>query len=451
MVDLVRWAVRAEPQRPFPPPFAWYSVVLLALAAISLADTGIGLLLHRPTALEYLWQPWPASDYYDYLPRFAVLHSPSFFTVYAYPWVYPAPAAFILYPFYQFSRPTHWHPGYFLFAGSVLGLSFAFAWRLRQKLIEQRIKPWHATALLGLTFCPGWPLYFALERGNIEALLWIGIATGVFCAATGRHTRAAGLIGVFGSAKLYPLFFLGLLFRKGRYRSFALGVALWVLTTLAGLRFLEPDVRDAWHQVSVGVQTWTAMMTLCYWPGGIGPDHSLFGLLRQVSFGGVLRLPNVLPLVLGLAGTTALLIFLLRVRRFPLSNQVLFLACAAILLPPASFDYTLVYLLIPWGMLVLRCAEQREQREVQQFNLPFLLLGVAMAPLTFLHTYGTVPLYFEGPMRSVALLCLAGIAAWRPLPGPAGEGNGSEGAGLGKDEDGARAGRRAEIAALQIS
>ena len=396
-------------------PLLLYMRILVALAFASVLDAVAGYLWLGRESLDYLWLPMPGNDYYNYLPRFAVLHTPQFFTVYAYPWVYPAPAAFVLYPFYRFSKPTHWHTGYLLFAGCVLGLSAYLAWRLRRELILRGLAPGHATVLLAVTLGLGWPLYFALQRGNIESLLWIGIAAGVFCYAKGRVGTAAVLIGLFGSAKLYPLLFLGLLFRKGSYRYLALGSAIAGLTTLAGLRFLEPDVQDAWQKITTGVRTWTGMMALSYAPVGVGVDHSVFGLLRQVSLGAILHGSMIMPLVLGILGAAALVVFLARVRHLPLVNQLLFLACTAILLPPASFDYTLVYVLIPWGALVLACARQRHLADVRSFTLPFVLFGIALAPLTFLHTYGKVQVYFEGSVRSVALILLMAFSVYSPV------------------------------------
>ena len=109
-------------------------------------------------------------------------------------------------------------------------------------------------------------------------------------------------------------------------------------------------------------------------------------------------------------------VFLIRVRQLPSVNQTLFIGCAAILLPPTSYDYTLVLTLIPWAWLGLGCVERvRAGQDLGRLKLPMLLFGVALAPLTFLHTYSTPQVYFEGPVRSVALLALLVYAACVPV------------------------------------
>ena len=45
-----------------------------------------------------------------------------------------------------------------------------------------------------------------------------------------------------------------------------------------------------------------------------------------------------------------------RIRKLPLLNQILALSVCAVLLPPVSFDYTLVHLLVPVGLLCLYTA-----------------------------------------------------------------------------------------------
>ena len=178
-------------------------------------------------------------------------------------------------------------------------------------------------------------------------------------------------------------------------------------TTLLGLRFLEPDVAYAWRQIASGVQRWTAITASGYPLSGIGVDHSAFGLLRQIMMGSILNHPHVLDWYLGLAALVCSVLFLSRVLFLPRPNQVLFLASATVLLPPTSFDYTLVSVLIPFGWMVMVCVEQANAgQDVRRFFLPFALLGVALAPLTFVHSHRGPEFYAEGAVRSVALLAL---------------------------------------------
>ena len=72
----------------------------------------------------------------------------------------------------------------------------------------------------------------------------------------------------------------------------------------------------------------------------------------------------------------------LRIRHLPVINQVLCLCIAFILLPPVSYDYTLLHLYVPWGLLVMFAQEQQIlRREVPGLTAAFVCLGILMAPL----------------------------------------------------------------------
>ncbi len=365
-----------------------------------------------------LWIPFPGFDFYDYTPRFAYLHQRLFFTAQnSFPWIYPAPAIFVLYPFYRVSSPTQWHVGYALFALLATALSLCCGYRLGIALIRRGLTRKQVFLLLGMTSVLGWPFYFALQRGNIEVLLWAGLAAAVYLMVTGRSAAGALVLGIVGSVKTYPLFFIGLLLVQKRYKECCLALGAALAVTLVALRFLESDMRDAWSQIRTGVAQWTNITTGQYFASGIGPDHSLLGLLRQCTFGAILRSTHALPVYLVSVGTLTAILFLARMPRLPALNQTLFLACAAVLLPPTSYDYTLLLLLIPWGWMVLLCAQKAQARQsTRMLTAPFLLFAVALAPLTFLQSYGTTPVRFEGPVRSLALLGLLLYAAAVPIP-----------------------------------
>ncbi len=390
--------------------------MLWGLAGLSLLDGAVASLHAGRAVPGDLWIPAPGSDFYDYLPRFPYRHQQFFFTARnAFPWVYPAPAIFVLYPFYLVSAPTRWHLGYALFASLALALSLGCATRLGVALRRRGLSTGQVILLLGSVLICGWPIYFALQRGNIEVLLWVGIAGAISLIATGRTTAGALLLGVVGSVKTYPLLFIGLLLLKRRYWESALAVLSALATTLLALRFLEPNVADASTRIRTGVAQWTAITTSHYFATGVGPDHSLLGLLRQCTLGAILRPPHALPIFLAAEATLAAAVFFLRIRHMPMPNQTLFLTCAAILLPPTSYDYTLLVLLIPWGWMVLLCVERaRGENTTQPMTGLFVLFAFALAPLTFFHTHGAVPVRFEGPARCVALLCLAAYAAAVP-------------------------------------
>ena len=53
-----------------------------------------------------------------------------------------------------------------------------------------------------------------------------------------------------------------------------------------------------------------------------------------------------------------LVIYFLRIRRLPLSNQLVILVVSFVLLPPTSYDYTLAHLYTCWAVIVVLVAKQ---------------------------------------------------------------------------------------------
>ena len=200
-----------------PKPIALFVLILLACAGGSWIDAAWGYLHIGKPGLVYLWMSYPGFDFVDYTLQFPYLHTARFFTLPVFPWVYPAPAVFVLYPFYKLVAVTNRLAGVAVFSLTVVVSDGLLAWRFRKALTRHGLSPAAASGLLGATVLAGWPIYFSLQRGNIESLLWIGTAVGVFCFAKRRYLEAATLFGIVGAIKLYPLLFLALLLKPRRF------------------------------------------------------------------------------------------------------------------------------------------------------------------------------------------------------------------------------------------
>ena len=68
----------------------------------------------------------------------------------------------------------------------------------------------------------------------------------------------------------------------------------------------------------------------------------------------------------------------------PTLNQVLYLSCAAVLLPTASFDYTLTFLYLPFALFsVFAVRAQWQGRDVPKLSVMFVLFALVLAALPF--------------------------------------------------------------------
>jgi hypothetical protein len=151
----------------------------------------------------------------------------------------------------------------------------------------------------------------------------------------------------------------------------------------------------------------------------VGFDHSLFAvpkamllLAHQGTLPGPETLAKMLTIYLvGMAAVGAIL-YWVAIRRLPLINQVICLTVATIMLPPVSYDYTLLHLYVPWAMLVLLAAEN-PGHEVRSLMAAMVCFAILFAPETELILHGRS---YGGQVKAVALVLLFGIALLRRFP-----------------------------------
>ncbi len=349
-------------------------------------------------------------DYYAYESRLPLRHTPAFFFAPGYPWYYPAPAVFVHYPFYQLGG--YGHRVYLL---SAILLCLWLAWHLWRSLVETGLQKSSASLFIGCLLVFAWPEYFAVERGNIEALTWIPVAVGVWWYRRGRRKdAAAALVGIMGSVKLYPLLMIGYFVARRDWRATCVAVLAACATTLLALRFLEPNIAFAAQQILHGMHAWTSTYATI---SDSGPyDHSAFQLGKLLLWSHDQDLARKLQVFYSVAAPLALLGYW-RICKMPALNQVLFLSCAAVTLPPASFDYTLTFLYLPFALFsVFAVGAQQQGRNIPKLSAMFVLFALVLAVLPFppVAALGDFPGVCKG-VCLVALMALSLAVPFREL------------------------------------
>jgi len=398
-----------------PAPLRTFLWIVIGLWALSLAYSELlWLTRHSWYGFDQIYLGSPAFDFYDYLPRMDYLHDPEFFTAGGYPWYYPAPGALVYAGFYAIVNLwDNWVAGYLSYIALAVGGILYAALRLARAMERRGVGRATAVRFVLLAAVFSWPFYFALERGNIEAVTWFLLAAGVWALARERWILAAVLLGAAASVKLYPGLMFAVFLRPRRWKEIGAGVLTFAAITLLALRFLEPDILLAWHGVIAGVQAWTqdyaGTVNLRYVPF----DHSAFALLKVVTPGQQTFSPAFMGRYMAVAGAVMLALFFGRVIRLPRLNQVLFVTVASVLLPPTSFDYTLVNLYVPFAWLVLIILmESRRGIDMRPYTLMMVLFGLLLGPETFA-TWGD----FGGAalVKSVCLILLLLAAVLLPV------------------------------------
>ena len=100
------------------------------------------------------------------------------------------------------------------------------------------------------------------------------------------------------------------------------------------------------------------------------------------------------------------------IRKLPVVNQVICLIVATILLPPVSYDYTLLHLYVPWALLLLVAVESR-RRHVAGLTAAMVCCAILFAPVTELIVHGQS---YGGQVKACALVGLGLIALVRKFP-----------------------------------
>jgi Glycosyltransferase family 87 len=344
---------------------------------------------------------------------------------------YPAPAAFV------YRALLSAGPGYLLaplitlMAVCVVGLAIA-TWRAGHARAESKASL--ATAIL-ITALLGYPLWFTIDRGNIEGVVWALSAVGLCFLLRAKYRTAAVLIGIAASIKPFPVLFLLLLLRARRYKEAALAVATAGCVTLAALTILGPNPWKAYQALKPGVTAYMAdYVTNLVQIDQLRFSHSLLDGMKTAALvirSGTLHsaavaiedvklraepggwhiageLAKFYPLV-AIPGFCLLLAVFYKLPRL---NQLTALAVAVTLFPLSAADYTLLYLYVPFGALLVFLT-----REVARGKVAFsyhsalafaVIYALLFAPLSFLTIYA-------GVAKLVLLIALLLVAARSPM------------------------------------
>ena len=330
--------------------------------------------------------------------RFNQFHSPAFFHAGPYPYMYPAGAALVYEAFHPFSNPV-------LAFGIAIGLVLvAAAILFARALILRGVKERFAYGSTAAGLLLSYPIWFAIQRGNLELFVWPILALGVWAFYRGEDYLAAACFGIAAAIKIYPAAYLGLFIARGRYKQLGAGLLVAGLVSLFSLWAICPDLHLAWRGINQGLTQFQLSYVQHTQQNVLGFDHSLFALLRwtfnltdaQLTHNSGRYMPGIIAIGIG--------VFFARIVKLPFANQLLALTIAMICFPPVSFDYTLLHLYTPLCLLLVSTTQARP--------VLLALLAVAVSPLTEFISHGQT---FGSEIRAVVLLCLFVLALLWPM------------------------------------
>jgi hypothetical protein len=356
-------------------------------------------------------------DLREYVGEYGLLHRSAFFfnrAVNPYPHTifnpvaYPPFAAALMAA--QYAAPVPEVP----YLGVAAVWLTALVWWMRRGLVWMRVAGATAILLPLSAVLVSFPIVRLVHEGNIELVVWIFSALGVWAFARGREDAAAVAWGLAAAMKLFPLVLLGLLLSRRRYGAFGWGIATFVAATALSLWWLGPTMDVAWrgslHNVfgyqDVRAEQWTLNELVA--------NHSLFSFAKlAATMGNFSAEKMTLPYyACGVAGMA--IAFFGRLWRMPMTNQVLGLSAFMVMLPTVSYYHTLVHLVAPLVLLGMVAFEaERRGVSVPGLKRTMILVAVLFAPFTLL-TYPGIFVYC-GMIQGLVLVGLLGCAVRFPF------------------------------------
>jgi hypothetical protein len=344
---------------------------------------------------------------------------------YAYPGSVYFPFAFVsLFPFMLLKGHAGLYP--YLLAVS------AFAWHHCKSAFERLGLGHPGLSAFAIVFL-SYPMLFELDRANFEG--WVFVFTGLFLSAyrKGRYPLSAVMLGCAAAIKGYPGLFCLLFLSERRFRELGIFFATIAAASLLGAMVFDTGLVGTMLKLQDNLrwfhQTYVVRLDSLVF------NSSLFGLLRILFSPFV---PGLMPVDAGVTGrwagaymalsgalqlgAIAWVLFLEKT----LWKRVFLIVASFILLPPVSFDYKLIHLLLPLLLFV-------EDRKVSRYDGAYAaLFGLLLIPKAYIVLHDAVSARPDGtefhmavsstsvltPALLLAFVALLALDRGRPAASP---------------------------------
>jgi len=395
-----------------------YAKVLLSLNLIAFAS-----LIYYYCVYGEMWRAdiWSVSsdrfgDFWHYHWLFGFIHTQAFFSN-ADHFAYPAPCAVILDMLYHSGPYPHG-----VFCTVLGGALLASAYWLYRILTGYGWRTRDAAAFCAFVAINAYPWWKLLDRSNLEVFVYLFLATGVWAYITGRKSLAAILWGCAGAMKIYPVVMLVLFLRKSALRQLVIGSVTCIVVLLCSFWFVGPTIHAAALGSVQGVTGFLGSYAGTSRVYELSIDHSLLGSIKELCLFDTAHLDHHWKhQSTGYQAAVILIgpiLYFMRIRKLPVWNQMGLFLTAIVLLPPVSYDYTLVHTYLTFGVVVsaylYALQSGRTLPHAAAFFTAFAVIG---------STQGWMAHWiyrFNGVIKCTALLTLAVLLLITPLTlGPA--------------------------------
>jgi hypothetical protein len=242
------------------------------------------------------------------------------------------------------------------------------------------------------------PMYFLLDRANIEIFLWLFVVIGLLAFVKDKPWIALSLFGLAAAMKIYPFLYLLLFVKRRQWRYLVAGTFLTVALSLGSMYEVGPTVRSAMQETSKSGDYLKKNQIVVFNENGTRFDHSLLGMEKSLTFAIKLARHQTSyanpPYYLRPALVYSVLAPLLFVAvyfgfviRLPLMNQFQAFTLLSLLLPYVSYEYTLIHACTMLAVFVYYLiTDYHSGRSALSFKTArYMMVGFAvlMVPLSF--------------------------------------------------------------------
>lgn len=222
---------------------------------------------------------------------------------------------------------------------------------------------------------------FLVTRANLEMFTISFMICFLFLFERGKYMGAGALLACATAMKLYPGVFGVLLLKRRQYKASVVTAVMTLLLTIGAASLFPGGLLGSIDLLSANLDSFKTRYVL---DGQAIPFSSSYFSVLKIAF--ALAGANIsesaqaalLPYTVASAVLFALVTIYILVWEKVLWRQVCLLSILAINLPTVSFDYKLIYMLLPLALFV---SEPGENREKDRFYS--LLFGLILIPKAY--------------------------------------------------------------------
>ncbi len=320
------------------------------------------------------------------------------------------------FPFaYVLIHPLTWVPYNWLVLIYLAGCALGLLWTARRAMaLSNSLRDWHILFTIVLL---SFPVHTALDRGNIDTIVFLITAGFLFCFMQAKYGWAVVLLACAAAMKGYPAI-LGLLYlQRGKFRYGLYAGSLTVFLALASAMLLRGGIVGSFNGLVEGL-------------AGFGTlAGSFWGTLNCCSLRAALKALTYLSwefhwtfladrlLSIDAVYWAVQLLFASCIgweyfrRRLTLEERIAIITPAMLLLPDITGNYRLIYVLLPMELLLRGGEETAERSDL----LLAILFGLLLVPKAYYPTFMDVRIdSLLNPALMVLLLAvIVGRAARR--------------------------------------